>query len=98
MTRYLDWDAERGGEMLPAGVLIRFLAEIWADPDLRAALHGRTQFARDLLRRFGERGYMSPGQRQELSRFLFAGDPSLQARCAAISALRAESTAGIEPA
>jgi hypothetical protein len=99
MKRYLDWDIDQSGaEALSSPTLIRFLAEIWADPDLRSALYGRAQFARDLLRCYGEHAYLSPAQRQELSRLLFAGDPSLQKRCLAISGLRTESAQGIEPA
>jgi len=98
MTRYLEWDVDQGGaEGLSSPTLIRFLAEIWADPDLRAVLYGRAKFAGDALRRYGETGYLSPKQRQELSRLMFAGDPSLQQRCRAISALRAGSTQGIDP-
>lgn len=99
MNRYLDWDIDEGGaEALSSPTLIRFLAEIWADPDLRAVLYGRARQAGELLRRYGQHAHLSPGQRQELARLLFAGDPSLQQRCRAISGLRTESAQGIDPA
>jgi hypothetical protein len=81
---------------LPDGVLVQYISSIWADPDLRAVLEGNRHFVVERLRSFGRNGYLSPQERQGLSKILFAGSEPVQRRILHVQRRRAESVEGLE--
>lgn len=77
-------------------VLIRYVSAIWADPDLRAVLREHRYFVVERMRSFGRYGYLTPQERQGLSKVLFAGSEPVQGRILHVQRRRAESVEGLE--
>lgn len=63
--------------------LMRELARMWADPEIRARLHGSTLFIQERLKHFGRRGYLTARERQGIFRTLYTGAVPLYARLCA---------------
>lgn len=77
-------------------LLMRLLAEVWADPDLRPELRYLRQLAVDCLREYGRNAYLDVHRRQALAKALLEGSDSLQHRSGEIIRRRNETTEGLE--
>jgi hypothetical protein len=75
--------------------LIRLLAEVWADPDLRPELGDQRQLALDCLREYGQSAYLDIHRRQALSKALLEGPDSLQRRSVEVLRRREDSALGV---
>lgn len=63
--------------------LVRVLARIWADPDIRARLRGSVLFVHERLMHFGRRGFLTARERQGILRTLYTGAVPLYDRLCA---------------
>jgi hypothetical protein len=70
--------------------LAELLAALWADVELRTALHGSRAFIRERLLFFGLRGYFTARERQGIVRTLFAGAVPVRQRMAGVRRRRGQ--------